>query len=220
MGTNSAPHSKQSGTATHSPQGPSACPLHHPNQTLHRVLNSLTFCKVADLALTLAIAFGVPRLVTESWAGQAPIDESSTLAGPRPNHLLLRRRKAGYQVVVTALDDVQCLLTGWNRSLLRSRGHRPPRLGRHYEGPGYHSTADHLAQVERRYSMAAMAKLERYPDCIAAGVPADAAAVTPIPGCGHGSHGSDRQIQFFCQHCGGLHTSVTTRELPPFPELD
>ena len=65
--------------------------------------------------------------------------------------------------------------------------------------------------------MAAMAKLERCPDCIAAGVPADIARITPIPGRGRGPHGSGRQIQFFCQHCGGLHTSVTTLELHPFP---
>ena len=90
----------------------------------------------------------------------------------------------------------------------------------HYEGISYTTTADHLAQVERFYSMAAMAKLERCPDCIAAGAPPDAAQVTPIPGCGPSSQGSVRQIRFFCQRCGGLHTSVTTIELPSFPELD
>ena len=68
--------------------------------------------------------------------------------------------------------------------------------------------------------MAAMTKLERCPDCIAAGVPADIARITPIPGRGRGPHGFGRQFQFFCQECGGLHTSVTTLELPPFPKLD
>ena len=68
--------------------------------------------------------------------------------------------------------------------------------------------------------MAARAKLERCPDCIAAGAPPEAAQVTPIPGCGPSSQGSIRMIRFFCQRCGGLHTSVTTFELPLFTELD
>ena len=114
---------------------------------------------------------------------------------------------------------MQRILVGWNHSLLRTRGHRPPQVG-HYEGVSYTSTADHLVQVERFYSMAAMAKLERCLDCIAAGSPSDAALVTPILGCGPSFQGSARQIRFFCQRCGGLDTSVTTLELPPFPELD
>ena len=92
---------------------------------------------------------------------------------------------------------MQRILVGWNRSLLRTWGHRPPQVG-HYEGISYTTTADHLALVERFYSMAAMAKLERCPDCIAAVAPPDAAQVTPIPGCGPSSQGSIRQIRFFC----------------------
>ena len=185
----------------------------------HRVPNLLTFHSIKELSFTLATALGVPRTVTESWAEQALPDTAYTLAGPRPHYVTLRRGGPGWQVIVSVLDDMQRLLVGWNRSLLRIRGHRPPQLG-HYEGISYSTTADHLAQVERFYSMAAMAKLERCPDCIAAGAPPDAAHVTPIPGCGPSSQGSVRQIRFFCQRCGGLHTSVTTLELPPFPELD
>ena len=102
----------------------------------------------------------------------------------------MSRGGSGWHVIVSVLDDMQLILVGWNRSLLRTRGQRPPQVG-HYEGISYTTTADRLAQVERFYSMAAMAKLERCPDCIAAGAPPDAAQVTTIPGCGPSSQGSD-----------------------------
>ena len=91
-----------------------------------------------------------------------------TLAGPRQDPLLLWRRINTWQVSGTALDDTRRTLAGWERSPLRNQGRPPPVLG-HCDGWHYASTADHLAQVERFYSMAAMAKQERCPDCVEGG---------------------------------------------------
>ena len=73
-----------------------------------------------------------------------------------------------WQVSVTALDDTRRVLAGLERSPLRTQGRPPPVLG-HCDGWHYAATADHLAQVEPFYSMAAMAKQERCPDCVEGG---------------------------------------------------
>ena len=85
-----------------------------PTQQSHRVPNLLTFHSVEGLSTTLAFALGVPRLITDSWAGQALPDVLYTLAGPRPHHVTLRRGATGWQVIVSALDDVQRIMVEWN----------------------------------------------------------------------------------------------------------
>ena len=134
------------------------------NQPSHRVPNLLSFRSAEDLAITLATTFGVPRTTVLDWAAGADLDVQYTLGGPRLHHIFLWKRLASWQASVTALDDTRRLLAGWNRSILRSRGSPPPTLGLR-TGWHYTSTADHLAQVERFYSMAAMSKQERCPDC-------------------------------------------------------
>ena len=74
--------------------------------------NLLTFRSVEDLLYTLATALGVPRAVTEVWESQAPKGETFTLSGPHPDHLMLRQRDTGWQVIVTARDDAQFQLAG------------------------------------------------------------------------------------------------------------
>ena len=60
------------------------------NQTSHRVPNALKFLKADALALTLAIALGVPRMVVENWVTHAPIDTAFPLrlSGTRPAHFI------------------------------------------------------------------------------------------------------------------------------------
>ena len=67
--------------------------------------------------------------------------------------------------------------------------------------------------MERFYSLAAMSKQERCPDCLEGGTEA---MLSPIPGIAKDSDGKRRRdIRYFCQRCGALYAAVAVSTSPP-----